>query len=281
MKTRTTPLIAPLVLCASLLAAMTTLAESTESSKSLADSKNSRSSQQKEAQMKRSESSSQRQSVSDLQQSSEPADSSEASMQMSGAGRNGPDQAGVSIPTVIDRGIKLAPFRKAKDYCQKQATISLLAQLLRQEVKEAVFAKYSGMDLIVFDVNGHEMHFYLDIPKSEKIVTIFFNLGGSLSPSSLQGQSVPRYRVTPEIEAQLTAANNGKAQFGGGLIFSYETKQDSSYDALGNLIMGEKFVTKYQIKENPIYRQNWDGQIKTQLRLSAEKFKQCLQNQLN
>ncbi len=221
-------------------------------------------------------------------------DSKADSMKLSGAGRNGPDQSGVSIPMVIDRGITLARFLKAKLACEQQASQLLLSQMLRQEVGNLVFNPRIPK-MAILDLNGKPVYYQFQVGNpdsafSASVPTVYFRAPFRLEVFSVQDYSIlvqgfvpSRYSVSPEIEKRITTAYAEEAHFSGGLAMSYQIKKDSGYNEFGSFSEGSQLVVAYQIQASPLVRDvpNSNQKIPTPFKLSAEDFKQCMHNQLN
>jgi hypothetical protein len=200
----------------------------------------------------------------------------------SGEGRNGPDQSGISIPVQLDRRLTLDSFNKAIDICEAEANNSFFSQLMMTEgLKIAPFKKndeYEYKNWYVFSVNGQKVVYYFQVGRNSS-GSIKFVENNETDPN-WKKIKVPEFKTTPEVQAMLTAAGKSFAKFDGGLVVNYETKDNSSYDQLGNLRQVEKLVTQYKVSASPITRYMPDSHrtFQTSLRLSSQDFNQCLQN---
>jgi hypothetical protein len=215
------------------------------------------------------------------------------SLKLSGAGRNGPDRSGLSIPVTIDRGVTLYKFMVAKVTCEQQTSQELLSQMIRQQVSNLVFHSQYPTTTI-FDLNGKPFYYRFEVqnpylPSATKPTVYFhagFAKGGSIlyDVSTLTQNFVPtRFQVSLEIENLIATAYQEGASFSGGLMMSYDIKKDSGYDEMGSFNILKQLVVGYQVQASPLVRKvpNSDRTIPTPFSLSAEDFQQCMHNQLN
>lgn len=234
----------------------------------------------------------------------------------SGAGRNGPDQSGVSIPAKMDRALRFVDFKKAADYCTVNVYAkSLLSQILRQDIRRPLPYKTLTNYKIVFDNNTNtynkvywhyletiikinDMYFGLNtynwiaeptIEKPNQIRTTEFNFYRSskedFDKSNDRVENALSFIVPIELFNSILAAAKSRARYFGGIEIYLDTQKETLYDDLGTPNEVTQILIKsYSVRStNEIIRLLNSRDLpnpRVNLTVSAEEFNQCVQNQL-
>ncbi len=208
--------------------------------------------------------------------------------QDSGAGRNGPDLQGLSVPVTSDRLLNITDYVKAHRNCSQEVYKSIISQILRTSNFESRDNGFGSITFGIVKTDGRQSCYQLN---SIKDLETSFVLEGGHSESLCSG-------ISPTLVSDSTsnllkaATSNGynKTAFGvfnGGLAIKYEIKKDAYTDSLGSAVPDSGLVTRVEIVSTPITRQidNTNEatrvQVNTSLKVNIESYKQCIQNVLN
>lgn len=234
----------------------------------------------------------------------------------SGAGRNGPDQSGVSIPAKMDRALGFVDFRDAANYCTVNVYAkSLLRQILRQDIRRPLPYKTLTNYKIVFDNNTNsynkiyehyletiikinDLYFGLNTsnwiteptiekPNQDRTTEFNFYLSSKedFDKSNDRIENALSFIVPIELFNSILAAAKSRARFLGGIEIYLDTQKETLYDDLGTPNEVTQILIKSYIvrSSNEIIRMlNLYPSLnpRVNLTVSAEEFNQCVQNQL-
>ena len=228
------------------------------------------------------------------------ATSASLAAEASGDGRSGDDQAGVSIPVNMDRGITVAQMEKALENCKPIVPSTFLSQLIRQNV--SVPFSYLSPSFLLTNPRGKVL---VELSTDETYLTAnstsingYFLTLVFQDKNNIKDLSGYRSFEISDDALDLLAESvyydgkewSGYFGFSGGIKIEYNYQEDSGYNQIGAFVWGKQIVTSINVTGEtflsrvhfPFIRdhKHIGSLTPTRLRSGKEKVIECIQNAL-